>query len=125
MSRRELTGTAGRFAETMSVRPMGPARLLANSVGVFRKAVLAVTAHAFQLWGAVRGDSQMGTTKATPIEPKRARTIYVSAARGAALSQVAQAVPQVLLEVIRDEWRQGPVSCRLLGSLAETGDRVS
>ena len=99
-----------------------PARLLANSVGVFRQAVLTGTAHAFQPWGAVRDDIQMGTMRATPIEPKRARMVYVSTARGAALSQVATAVRQVLLEVIREEWRQGHVRGRLLGSLAEMGN---
>lgn len=105
-----------------SGEPPAPARMLANSVGVFRQAVLTGTAHAFQPWGAVRDDIQSGTMKATPIEPRRARTVYVSTARGAALSQVASAVRQVLLEVIREEWRQGHTRGCLLGTLADPKD---
>ena len=95
-----------------------PGRIYANSMTIFRQAVLAGVAHAVQPWGAIRGDISHGAIKATHIEPRLSRTVYISTARGAPQSQVVQVVRQVLLEVIREEWERGNVRGHLLGQLA-------
>jgi LysR family nitrogen assimilation transcriptional regulator len=96
--------------------------MLANSVAVFRQAVLAGAAHALQPWGAVREDLQRGAMKATAIEPAITRTVFISTARGAITSQAVRAVRQVLLSVVREEHEHGHVKGRLLGSLAPPMD---
>ena len=86
--------------------------LNANSVAVFHQAVLSGTAHALQPWGAVRDEVLRGGMKATPIQPALTRKVFISTARGAAISQVARAVRQVLLSVVREEWEHGRVKGR-------------
>ena len=92
--------------------------MLANSVAVFRQAVLTGAAHALQPWGAVRDDILRGAMRATPVEPAIRRRVFISTARGTAMSQVVRAVRQVLLSVVKEEHEQGHVRGRLLGPLA-------
>ncbi len=96
-----------------------PGRIYANSMTVFRQAVLSGVAHALQPWGAIRDDITHGAIKATQIEPRFSRTVYISTARGVPQSQVVRVVRQALLEVIREEWERGNVRGQLLGQLAE------
>ncbi len=116
----KLSALAEAYSRSSESDPMpGRKWMLANSVPVFRQAVLAGVAHAFQPWGAVREEVMRGAMKATSIEPRMTRKIYLSTARGASISQVARAVRQVLLEVVREEWERGNVKGRLLGDLVE------
>jgi LysR family transcriptional regulator, nitrogen assimilation regulatory protein len=90
--------------------------IVANSIAIFRQAVLAGVAHAIQPWGVMRDEVATGRVRATPIGPGLVRKVHLSACRGTTMSQSAQAVRQVLLTVIAQEIACGHVRGRLLAS---------
>lgn len=88
--------------------------IVANSIAIFRQAVLAGVAHAIQPWGVMRDEVAAGRVRATPIGPGLTRQVHLSTGRGTTMSQPARAVRQVLLSVIAQEIARGHVRGRLL-----------
>jgi LysR family transcriptional regulator, nitrogen assimilation regulatory protein len=91
-----------------------PRPIVANSVGIFRQAVLGGIAHTMQPWGVLRDDLLQGRVTATPVDPPVLRTVFLSTARDATLSEAARAVRQALISVIREQLVLGNVRARLL-----------
>ena len=88
--------------------------IIANSVGIFRQAVLGGIAHALLPWGVLRDDVLQGRIKATAVHPALVRKVFLSTARDATLSEAARAVRQVLLSVIHEQVVLGNVRARSL-----------
>ena len=88
--------------------------IVANSIGIFRQAVLAGIAHSLQPWGTLFDDIEQGRIKATPLKPRVFRKIAIGTARGAAPSQATRAVQQLLLSVMESRVAQGYVKGRML-----------
>lgn len=88
--------------------------IVANSVGIYRQAVLAGVAHSLQPWGALYEEIQSGLVKATPLSPRIFRKVWLGTARGAPLSQATRAVRKLLLSVIEERLSGGFVRGRLL-----------
>lgn len=109
-----IDGLTARETGTEGSRHRHSGVIIANSVGIFRQAVLAGIAHALQPWGVLRDDVLQGRVKATPVQPALTRKVFLSSARGANLSQAALAVRQVLLAVIQEQLVLGKVRARPL-----------
>jgi LysR family transcriptional regulator, nitrogen assimilation regulatory protein len=96
-----------------------PQWIIANSVAIFRQAVLAGVAHAIQPSGVLREEIARGWVKATSITPPLVRKVYLSSARGTNLSQAARAIRDLLLVVIQEQISKGYVQARSLISPQE------
>jgi len=109
-----LSDGFGRQPGNEGGRTCGQRVICANSVGIFRQAVLAGVAHALQPWGVLRDDVLQGRVKVTRVHPALLRKVFLGTARGATMSQAALAVRQVLLAVIQEQLALGNVRARWL-----------
>ena len=90
--------------------------VVANSVGIYRQAILAGMAHSLQPWGALYEEIQAGLVRATPLAPRVFRKVWLGTARGAPLSQATRAVRQLLFSVVEERLALGFVRGRLIGA---------
>ncbi|MGB3068573.1 MAG: LysR substrate-binding domain-containing protein [Ottowia sp.] len=97
--------------------------IVANSVGIFRQAILAGIAHSLQPWGALHDDIEQGRIIATPLQPPVLRKVAIGTARGAAPSQATRAVQKALLSVMESRVAEGFVKGRMLANEVHEVDK--
>lgn len=87
--------------------PMPEPPVRANSVGIMRRSVMAGMAHSVMPWSTMAEELAAGTARATPIEPRLTRRVYLCVAPDAALSVAARAIHEMLLALARDQLASG------------------
>jgi LysR family nitrogen assimilation transcriptional regulator len=84
-----------------------PPRVLANSMSIMRRTVLAGLAHSVMPWGALDEDLRRGELRATPTEPALTRRAHLCVARDASLTLAGQVVFEMLRETTRGRVSSG------------------
>lgn len=94
-----------------AVRSAGAAlpvpKIVANSMGIMRRAVESGAVCGVMPWGAVCDALQAGTLRAVALAPRLSRRVQVCSSRDAELSLAARAVRDLLIEVTRARVQSG------------------
>lgn len=104
----EKTGSKGSHGNSRNPS------IIANSVAIFRQAVLAGIAHTIQPWGVLREEISSGAVVATRFDPPIFRSVYLCSARGTLMSQAARVVAKCFIEVVKEEHAKGHVHGKLI-----------
>lgn len=100
---RDLVEDAVRVQGETLPRP----RIVANSMGIMRQAMLGGLAHSVMPWGAVAQELSAGTLVARPFAPRLKRRAWLALARDAEGNAAAQAVARILADVVRERITAG------------------